>query len=190
VRCDTKCRQLRTRCLQWGKFCTSPRQSERVPPSISTGPALHIRRWHSPSPDGPGPPASWSYSISSEVRAGDNGLDASPARKWRARGRIEHTLLDGEFSVRPNRPKTFARTPLNPTIPQKVTNVSICHKGGGYVVLSRILQMDFVELRHCEVRRICLLGAPVNSGLGDLSSSYPSAARPRCRRYSGLYGRG
>jgi hypothetical protein len=24
-------------------------------------------------------------------------------------GRIEHTLLDGEFSVRPNRPKTFAR---------------------------------------------------------------------------------
>jgi hypothetical protein len=30
--------------------------------------------------------------------------------------------LDGEFSVRPNRPKTFAR---NPTIPQKVTTVSI-----------------------------------------------------------------
>jgi hypothetical protein len=23
-------------------------------------------------------------------------------------GRIEHTLLDGEFSVCPNRPKTFA----------------------------------------------------------------------------------
>jgi hypothetical protein len=39
-----------------------------------------------------------------------------PARKWRARGRIEHTLLDGEFSVRPNRPKTFAR---NHTIPHK-----------------------------------------------------------------------
>ena len=37
-------------------------------------------------------------------------------------GRIEHTLLDREFSVRPNRPKTIAR---NPTIPQKVTNVSI-----------------------------------------------------------------
>jgi hypothetical protein len=35
-------------------------------------------------------------------------------------------LLDGEFSVRPNRPKTFARTP---TIPQKVTNVSIYGKG-------------------------------------------------------------
>src|ERR671921_323920 len=31
-------------------------------------------------------------------------------------GRIEHTLLDGEFSVRPNRPKTFAR---NHTIPHK-----------------------------------------------------------------------
>jgi len=46
--------------------------------------------------------------------------------KRRARGRIEHTLLDGEFSVRPNRPKTFARTP---TIPQEVTDVSICDKG-------------------------------------------------------------
>ena len=32
----------------------------------------------------------------------------------------------GEFSVRPNRPKTIAR---NPTIPQKVTNVSIHDKG-------------------------------------------------------------
>ena len=66
---------------------------------------------------------SWGYS--SEARAGVNTLDPSPARKWRARGRIEHTLLDGEFSVRPNRPKTFAR---NPTIPQKATNVSIYDK--------------------------------------------------------------
>ena len=41
-------------------------------------------------------------------------------------GRIEHTLLDGGFSVRPNRPKTFARYH---TIPQKVTNVSIHAKG-------------------------------------------------------------
>jgi len=41
-------------------------------------------------------------------------------------GRIEYTPLDGEFSVRPKRPKTFAR---NPTIPQKVTNVSIYGKG-------------------------------------------------------------
>jgi hypothetical protein len=55
-------------------------------------------------------------------------LDSSPARKWRARGRIEHTLLDGEFSVRPNRPKTFAR---NLTIPQKVPNVSIYDKREG-----------------------------------------------------------
>jgi hypothetical protein len=54
--------------------------------------------------------------FSSEVRAGVDTRKASPARKWRARGRIEHTLLDGEFSVRPNRPKTFAR---NPTIPHK-----------------------------------------------------------------------
>jgi hypothetical protein len=44
---------------------------------------------------------------------------------------------------RPNRPKTFAR---NPTIPQKVTNVSICDKEPGYyMILSRILQMDFGE---------------------------------------------
>ena len=50
----------------------------------------------------------------------------SPARKCRALGRIEQTLLDGEFSVRPNRPKTIAR---NPTIPQKVTTVSIYAKG-------------------------------------------------------------
>src|SRR5215203_865333 len=42
----------------------------------------------------------------------------------------------------------------------------------------------------CEVLRIFLLGPPVNSGLGNLSSSYPSAARPRRRRRSGLYGRG
>jgi hypothetical protein len=41
-------------------------------------------------------------------------------------GRIEHTLLDGEFSVRPNRPETFAR---NLIILQKVTNVSIHDKG-------------------------------------------------------------
>jgi hypothetical protein len=67
----------------------------------------------------------------------------SPARKWRAMGRIEHALLDGALSVRPNRPKTFAR---KPTIPQKVTNVSIYHKGPEYyVVLSRILQLDFGE---------------------------------------------
>jgi hypothetical protein len=55
----------------------------------------------------------------------DTPKDA-PARKWRARGRIEQTLLDGEFSVRPNRPKTFAR---NPTLPQEMTNVSIHDKG-------------------------------------------------------------
>jgi hypothetical protein len=44
---------------------------------------------------------------------------------------------------RPNRPKTFAR---NPTIPQKVPNVSIYDKEPGYYkILSRILQMDFGE---------------------------------------------
>ena len=43
-----------------------------------------------------------------------------------AMGRIEHTLLDEERGFLPNRPKTIA---CNPTIPQKVTNVSICAKG-------------------------------------------------------------
>jgi len=41
-----------------------------------------------------------------------------------AMGRIEQTLLDG--GRHPNRPKTIACTP---TIPQKVTNVSIYDKG-------------------------------------------------------------
>jgi hypothetical protein len=91
---------------------------------------------------------------SSEARAGVNALDPSPARKWRARGRIEHTLLDGEFSVRPNRPKTFAR---NPTTPQKVPNVSIYDKEPGYYmilsrIISRILQMDFAEFPFYELR--------------------------------------
>jgi hypothetical protein len=49
-------------------------------------------------------------------------LDPSPARKWRARGRIEQSLLDEERGFLLNRPKTIA---CNPTIPQKVTNVSI-----------------------------------------------------------------
>jgi hypothetical protein len=70
-------------------------------------------------------------------------LHLSPARKWRARGRIEHTLLDGGRALHPNRPKTFAR---HPTIPQKVTDVSIYDKEPGYyMILSRILQMDFGE---------------------------------------------
>src|SRR5688500_17885600 len=44
---------------------------------------------------------------------GRNPVEPPPDLR-RATGRIEHTLLDGEFSVRPNRPTTFAR---NPTIP-------------------------------------------------------------------------
>ena len=79
------------------------------------------------------------------MRAGVNALDPSPACKWRARGRVEHTLLDGEFSVRPNRPKTFARYH---TIPQKVTNVSIHDKGpepctlGGVEAPTRLVQVS------------------------------------------------
>jgi hypothetical protein len=53
-------------------------------------------------------------------------LKTSPARKCRAMGRIEHTLLDGVNGQHPNRPKTFAR---NRTLPQEMTNVSIYDKG-------------------------------------------------------------
>jgi hypothetical protein len=56
--------------------------------------------------------------------------------KRRAMGRIEHTLLVGGW-LHLNRPKTFAHSPLNPTIPQKVTNVSIYHKGPGSLSGSR-----------------------------------------------------
>src|SRR5215210_7294646 len=49
--------------------------------------------------------------------------------KRRATGRIEHTLLVGGWRHL-NRPKTFAHNPpRKPTIPQKVTNVSIYYKG-------------------------------------------------------------
>jgi hypothetical protein len=101
---------------------------------------------HSRGPDGPGPPARrWPYrrtllvvSAHTEDRDG-GGLRASGGAmrragaatprpdKRRAMGRIEHKLLVGDGH--PNRPKTFTRSPLNPTIPQKVTNVSIYHKG-------------------------------------------------------------
>jgi hypothetical protein len=83
---------------------------------------------------------------------------SSPARKWRAMGRIEHTLLDGDGAPTDLRP-----SPAKRTIPQEVPNVSIYDKGPGYyVVLSRILQMDFGEFYTGEVRRISLLGSRVN----------------------------
>ena len=81
--------------------------------------------------------------FSSEARAGVSMLDSSPARKWRTMGRIEHTLLDGEFSVRPNRPKTFAR---NPTIPHKSAECFYLRQSAGVLVmLSRIVQTDYAE---------------------------------------------
>src|SRR5215217_5580633 len=44
-------------------------------------------------------------------------------------GRIEHTLLDeGRASSPTDLRPTPATPPLNPTIPHKVTNVSICDK--------------------------------------------------------------
>src|SRR5829696_5015860 len=64
--------------------------------------------------------------FSSEVRAGVDTRKSSPARKWRARGRIEQTLLDEGRGLHPNRPKTFAR---NRTLPQEAPDVSICDKG-------------------------------------------------------------
>jgi hypothetical protein len=45
-------------------------------------------------------------------------------------GRIEQTLLEGANRRRPNRPKTFARTP---TIPEEVRDVSIYDKGPGHL---------------------------------------------------------
>src|SRR5688572_15711601 len=75
-----------------------------------------------------GPPSAAEDS-SGVPRAGVDQLKTSPARKWRARGRIEHTLLVGVNGLRPNRPKTFARYL---TIPQKVTTVSIYGKGPGH----------------------------------------------------------
>jgi hypothetical protein len=55
-------------------------------------------------------------------------LDCSPARQRRARGRIEHTLLDEGRGVLPNRPKTFAR---NLTIPHKSYRCSYLRQRAG-----------------------------------------------------------
>jgi hypothetical protein len=77
-----------------------------------------------------------------------------PARKWRARGRIEHTLLDGEFSIRPNRPKTFAR---NHTIPHKSDKRFYLRQRAG--VLRGLIQDAANGLL-----RILLLRTPVNRG--------------------------
>jgi hypothetical protein len=48
-RIDSKCRGTRTRCLACSMFGLSPSRSERVPPSISTGPASRIRGRHTSS---------------------------------------------------------------------------------------------------------------------------------------------
>src|SRR5215203_5296804 len=61
--------------------------------------------------------------FSSEVRAGVDPLKTSPARQRRASGRIERQLLDGGAAATDLRP-----SPANPTIPQKVTDVSIYDK--------------------------------------------------------------
>jgi len=79
--------------------------------------------------------------FSSEVRAGVDTRKASPARKWRARGRIEQTLLDGDAAPTDLRP-----SPATPPYHTKVSNVSIYDKAPGYyVMLSRILQTDYGE---------------------------------------------
>ena len=54
---------------------------------------------------------------------------------------MEQTLLHGGVAPTDLRP-----SPANRTIPQKVPNVSIYDKEPGYyMILSRILQMDFGE---------------------------------------------
>jgi hypothetical protein len=57
VRCGIKCRQLRTRCLKWSNVLHIAAPVGESSPPISTGPALHIRGWYSPTPIGSGPPA-------------------------------------------------------------------------------------------------------------------------------------
>jgi hypothetical protein len=47
--------------------------------------------------------------FSSEVRAGANTRKPTPARKWRAMGRIEQTLLDEGRGSAPTDLRTFAR---------------------------------------------------------------------------------
>ena len=70
--------------------------------------------------------ASAAWHIFYNTREGRDAPRDAPAGRRRAMGRIEHTLLVGELSARPNRPKTFAR---DPTVPQKVTDVSIYSEG-------------------------------------------------------------
>ena len=56
----------------------------------------------------------------SRARAGGLVRRESPARKWRAMGRIEHPLLVRDIPLTDLRPP-----PANHTIPQKATDVSI-----------------------------------------------------------------
>ena len=86
-----------------------PRSPPQAPP-VPDAPAERIRR----------------MAHFCETREGRDAPRDAPARRRRAMGRIEHALLVGELSARPNRAKTFAR---DPTVPQKVTNVSICGEG-------------------------------------------------------------
>src|ERR671913_1423298 len=73
-------------------------------------------------------------------------------------GRIEHTLLDGEFSVRPNRPKTFARNPLS--TPPYHTKLQM------FLFAARVGALHSLGVRrkniHGELRRILLPRTPVN----------------------------
>ena len=58
MRWGTMCRKVRTQCLKWSMFCTSPRQSERVPP-------LHLY-W----PGAPHPGLAWPQSNRSRTASG------------------------------------------------------------------------------------------------------------------------
>src|SRR5215210_5613789 len=54
------------------------------------------------------------------------GPRRTPARKWRAMGRIEHTLLD---EGRASSPTDLRPSPATPPYHTKVTDVSICDRG-------------------------------------------------------------
>jgi hypothetical protein len=66
---------------------------------------------------------------SSEVRAGVDPLKTSPARKWRARGRIEHTLLDGAEHRYGATPTDLRPSPATPPYHKKLQMFLFATKG-------------------------------------------------------------
>jgi hypothetical protein len=108
-------------------------------------------------------------------RTGDNGLDASPARKWRAMGRIEQALLDGGWR-HPNRPKTFARNPLaTPPYHKELQMFLSTTKGRSPV------PWEWWELRPHERSRCAEHGGRVRAPPGVVMVSPPEVPRNASR---------